>query len=274
MDATTKTADLRAAYPITSQHRAQFERDGYIRLSNVLSAETIAYYEPEITRKVIELNTMHLPMEERSTYNKAFLQIGNIWEKSDLVKELAFSPRLARIAADLMGVQAVRMYHDQALYKEGGGGITPYHADQYYWPLDSDRICTVWLPLQETPLEMGPLAFAVGSHRFEYGRDLEISDQSEEMLQRLLSERGYVLDEQAYTLGDASYHLGWTFHRAEPNRTEVPRRVMTIIYVDADMKLTEPINPNQVHEIEVLMPGLKTGDKLDTPLHPLLYDRR
>lgn len=43
---------------------------------------------------------------------------------------------------------------------ETGGGVTPWHADQYYWPLATDRSVTVWVPLQETPLPMGPLSFA------------------------------------------------------------------------------------------------------------------
>ena len=66
--------------------------------------------------------------------------------------------------AKLLGVAGVRLYHDQSLYKEPGGGITPAHADQYYWPLASDRIVTAWIPLQPVPEDMGPLAFYAGSH--------------------------------------------------------------------------------------------------------------
>ena len=38
--------------------------------------------------------------------------------------------------------KSVRLYHDQALFKEAGGGITPWHQDQHYWPLDTDRTIT------------------------------------------------------------------------------------------------------------------------------------
>ena len=80
----------------------------------------------------------------------------------------------------------MRLYHDQALYKEPSGGITPWHADQYYWPLNTDRCCTAWIPLQDTPLEMGPLAFSPGSHMVDLGRSLEISDQSEATIKEAL----------------------------------------------------------------------------------------
>ena len=175
---------LNTPYPLDPAAVRHFDDQGFVKLSGVLDPATVETYEPEITSKVIELNTQHLPLEERNTYGKAFLQVTNLWRHSRSVRELVFSRRLAGIAAALLGVRSVRLYHDQALYKEPGGGITPWHADQYYWPLSSDRTVTVWLPLQETPADMGPLAFAAGSHRFEFGRDLPISDASEIALQR------------------------------------------------------------------------------------------
>lgn len=48
----------------------------------------------------------------------------------------------------------MRIYHDQALYKEPGGGCTPWHADGYYFPLSSGKILTAWVPLQPVPKVM------------------------------------------------------------------------------------------------------------------------
>ncbi|HEX3815879.1 MAG TPA: phytanoyl-CoA dioxygenase family protein [Mycobacteriales bacterium] len=269
----TTEPELDQPYAVTAGDVELFDRQGFIRLPRVLSAETIAAYEPEITGKVIERNTMHLPLAERSTYAKAFLQVSNLWEHSEAVREFVLSRRLAQIAADLMGVEGVRLYHDQALYKEAGGGITPWHADQYYWPLDTDRVCTVWVPLQETPEEMGPLAFATGSHHFEFGRDLAISDESEARLQKALTEQHFPLSQVPYALGDVSYHQGWTFHRAEPNQSDIPRRVMTIIYMDADVRVSEPVNDNQRADLATWLPGAQIGAVPATRLNPELYRR-
>lgn len=271
--ATPAVPQLAESYPLPADARESFERDGFVRLPAVLTAETIAAYEPEITGKVIERNTMHVPLQQRSTYDKAFLQVENLWEHSAIVREFASSPRLARIAAELLGVEAVALYHDQALYKEAGGGITPWHADQFYWPFSSDRCCTVWVPLQDTPAPMGPLAFSTGSQAFSFGRDLGISDESEEQLQRALSAQGFPTHSAPFALGEVSYHLGWTFHRAEPNTTATPRRVMTVIYVDADMPITEPVNDNQRHDLARWMPGCVPGDTPSSPLNPELYRR-
>jgi len=272
-DGSDRRSELETPYELPPDAVSRYARDGFVRLPDVLSPETIAAYEPTITAKVIELNTMHLPLEERDTYHKAFLQVINLWEHSDRVREFVYSTRLARIAAELMEVDGVRIYHDQALYKEAGGGITPWHADQYYWPFASDKTCTVWVPLQETPLEMGPLEFSVGSHRFEFGRDLEISDHSEEVLQRELSAQGFPIFREPYALGEVSFHSGWTFHRAGPNTTSTPRRVMTIIYMDADIVVHEPVNDAQRNDLEGHLPGAKVGEVPDTPLTPVLYRR-
>ncbi|MEU6655688.1 phytanoyl-CoA dioxygenase family protein [Streptomyces sp. NPDC046900] len=252
---------------------ADFNRDGFVHLSGVLSPETIAQYEPTITSEVIRLNTQHVPLSERDTYGKAFLQVTNLWRENEKVKRLVFSKRLAGIAAKLIGVHAVRLYHDQALYKEPSGGITPWHADQYYWPLSSDRCLTIWLPLQETPLEMGPLAFARSSHNYSYNRDLPISDESEARLKQALAEQNFEDVVEPFALGDASFHRGWTFHHAGPNRDTVPRRVITVIYMDADIRVAEPTNDNQAGDRN-WMPGTQAGQVPDTPLNPVLYDSR
>lgn len=264
---------LTTPYEVPGGAAQTFERDGFVHLSAVLDPAVIEHYEPEITGQVIALNTMHVPMAERDTYSKAFLQVPNLWQHSAKVRELVFSSRLARIAAELMGVRGVRLYHDQALYKEPGGGITPWHADQYYWPLVGDRCCTIWLPLQDTPLPLGPLTFAQGSHRFSVGRDLAISDESEARMQKALAEQHFPIVEEPFALGDASYHQGWTFHHASPNVSDTARRVMTIIYVDADIEIAEPVNTAQVTDLAGWLSGKRPGEVADSELNPLLWAR-
>jgi ectoine hydroxylase-related dioxygenase (phytanoyl-CoA dioxygenase family) len=265
------TVEVDAPYALTPAQREDYARDGFVRLSTVFDAATLARFRPELSAQVALLNTLHRPMEERTTYEKAFLQVMNLWTRSEVARQFAFGKRLARIAAELMGVRGVRLYHDQALYKEPGGGHTPWHADQYYWPLASDRCCTAWVPLQETPLEMGPLAFSGGSHRVEVGRDLPISDESEAEMAAALDRAALPMVEEPFALGDVSFHSGWTFHRAGPNRTGRTREVMTVIYMDAEMRLASPRNRNQEIDWETWCPGAVVGERIETPLNPVLY---
>ena len=267
-----KALDLDSPYPLTDTQIAHYRKHGYVKLKNVLSPEVLAHYGPEITRLVKELNTQNVPMEERSTYNKAFLQIPNLWTHSEVVREFALGKRLGRIAAELMGVTGVRMYHDQALYKEPGGGFTPWHADQYYWPVSSDATVTAWIPLLALPREMGPLAFSPGTQRMSFGRDLGISDESEKKLSEVL--RDNPLDDGPFDLGEVSFHSGWLFHRAGANTSDKPREVMTIIYMDEDMRLIEPkTNAHKADRVQ-WCGGAEVGQIIDTPLNPVIWSGR
>jgi len=210
-------------------------------------------------------------MDSRDTYGKAFVQLFNLWLEDNLIKAFVFSKRMAKIAADLMQTEGVRMYHDQALFKEGGGGITPWHADQYYWPLKKEQKGKEWIPFQETPLEMGPLEFSAGSHRIGEGRELAISDESELVIQQRLRVTDFKHVIEPFDVGEVSFHSGWVFHRAGANSTDQMRKVMTVIYMDRDMKLKQPENENQVRDWNTWCPGAVVGEVINSPINPVLY---
>jgi len=265
--------DLDRPYALTERQIADFRRDGFIRLKDMFNADELRHYGEEITRLTIALNTQTLPLEERSTYDRAFLQVMNLWEQGGLAREFVFGKRLAGLAAALLQVDGVRLYHDQSLYKEPGGGFTPAHADQFYWPLASDRSITAWVPLQAVPMDMGPLAFYAGSQCEEFGRDLEISDESERAITANLDAQGFRVVDEPFALGEVSFHLGWTFHRAGPNRSAQPRSVMTVIYMDRDIRLKAPANKMQQADWERWCPGAVAGEIIDTPKNPVLFER-
>lgn len=265
-----KPADLEEIYPLSPEQIAFYQANGFIKLKQVLSAETLAYYRDLITEWVFKLNTLVKPMEERTTYERAFLQIMNLWRENEEIKRFVFSPKLARIAAHLMGVSGVRLYHDQALYKESSGGITPWHADQFYWPLASDKTCTVWIPLQETLMPMGPLAFAIQSQHATFGRDLAISDESEAILAEAMEK--YPIEESPFDLGEVSFHSGWTYHRAGANSSGVPRKVMTMIYMDKDIRVAPPANAFQENDWVTWLDRTPVGEVADGALNPILWE--
>lgn len=262
---------IATSYALTQEQIDFYQVNRFIKLKNVLSPEEISFYNKVISEKVEELNTEDTPMEERTTYGKAFLQLFNLWRQDDDIKSLVFHERIAKIASDLMQVKGVRLYHDQALFKEAGGGITPWHADQHYWPLESDKTITAWIPLQETPLNMGPLEFSSGSHEILDGRELSISDDSEEKIQKRLKVTDFKHVIEPFDVGEISFHSGWVFHRAGANQTNETRKVMTIIYMDKDMRLKKPSNSGQENDWETWCPGVEIGEVINSPINPILY---
>jgi len=266
-------AALSEPYSLSNPQRAAFREDGFIRLPQVFTPEVLAALEPAITADTLAHDSnAGVPLESRDTYGKAFIQVGNLWERCPEARSLTFSKRIARIAAELLDVRGVRLWHDQALYKEPSGGFTPWHADQQYWPMASGLCVTAWIPLHAVPLEMGPLAFARGSHRKRIGRELAISDESELLIQEAVREQGLVEVTEPYAAGDVSFHLGWTLHRAGPNTTALPRKVHTVIFMDIDMRLAKPKNAAQQFDHETWTPSTEIGEVMADPRNPVLFD--
>lgn len=264
-------AFLNTHFEINNQHIEFYQKNKFIKIKHVLSDEAIRHFNKVISKKVEELNNQSNPLEKRDTYGKAFLQLFNLWETDEEIKKLVFSKRIAGIASQLMKVDGVRLYHDQALFKEPGGGITPWHADQYYWPLASDKTITAWIPLQQTNCEMGPLEFSAGSHVITKGRNLSISDESEKQIQKTLRVTDFKHVIEPFDIGEISFHSGWIFHRAGANATQQMRKVMTIIYMDKEMRLKSPENDGQINDWKTWCPGAQVGEIINSPINPVLF---
>ena len=259
-------------YSLTSDDVQAFRENGYIHLVGVLPDDVLEYYEPIISKITQEHDpAAGVALEDKDLYGKAFIQLGNLWQHDAQVTELVFCKRLARLASELIGTQGVRLYHDQSLYKEPSGGITPWHVDQQYWPMDSSKSVTAWIPLQSTPLEMGPLCFGRGSHLKYIARDVKISDESERIIAQAIKKEKIIEIQEPYALGDVSFHSGWTLHRAGGNATEQPRKVHTVIYMDEQMRLRERRSQNQENDRISWCGDTADGGVIDGPLTPILY---
>ena len=274
MNATPESikAALDANYSVTPAQVKYFSENGFIKIKNIFDASVIDYMNIVISKEVDRLNNQQIPLEERDTYGKAFLQIMNLWTHTSAVKDIVFSKKIAQIATGLMQTTGVRLYHDQALFKEPKGGHTPWHADQYYWPLDTENTVTAWIPLQATPLNYGPLEFSAGSNRLTAGRDKQISDESQAFLEAELKNHKFEHVIAPFDIGEISFHRGWLYHRAGPNVSGNMRKVMTMIYMDKDTVLKTPENHNQQADWDTWCPGATVGQIVNTPLNPVLYE--
>jgi ectoine hydroxylase-related dioxygenase (phytanoyl-CoA dioxygenase family) len=131
-------------------------------------------------------------------------------------------------------------------------------------------VVTAWVPLQPVPAEMGPIGFYAGSHKLEFGRDLAISDKSEARISAEMEREGFALVDDSFELGEVSFHSGWTFHRAGLNMSDRPRSVVTIIYIDRDMRLAEPSSGQQADR-DAFCPGVEVGEVIDSPKNPVVW---
>lgn len=263
---------LDSDYALSDADKEAYRRDGHIVLRGVANDAEVDAYRPVLGNIVRELNYHSKPIEERDTYGKAFIQIGNLWQKSEQASRFTLARRFAKIAAELMGVERVRVYHDQALFKEPGGGHTPWHQDQIYWPLDTPNTITLWMPLVPITAEVGSMTFASGSHRLGYINKMLISDESHRTLKEFIAAKGYPLVSYgAMAAGDATFHAGWTLHSAPGNPSDTMREVMTIIYYADGTKVAEPDSNARKSDLQAWLPGCRPGELAVSPLNPLVY---
>lgn len=263
---------MESQYRVTEAQKNAFWRDGHILLRRLADKAEIEKYAPAIREAGYKYAQEKRPLEDRDTYHRAFLQITNLWRHDETVREFVFHKKFAQAAADLLGVERIRLYHDQALFKEPGGGFTPWHQDQYYWPLDTDKCITMWMPLSNITAEMGPVKFASGSHRRGPIGSLEISDESEAAYEQYILQNGSETAKADFMeAGDATFHLGWTVHGADSNLSrDKPREAMTIIYFGDGARISSLSNKNQKNDLDAWLDGKAEGEIADGPLNPVV----
>ena len=263
---------LASEFSIPVDQIRDYRETGHTLVRGLASAGEVAAYRKAISDLTFCSAEGRPPLAERDTYGKAFIQVTNLWRNSEDVARFVLARRFAQVAAELMGVPSVRLYHDQALFKEPGGGPTPWHQDQFYWPIESDRTITMWMPLVDASEEMGTMRFASGSGKEGYLGDMPISDESEAVFNTFLAERGFpIVRAGSMAAGDATFHSGWVLHGAPGNSSDACREVMTVIYYDASSRISPPKNAAQENDLAVWFPGRRPGDLADSEINPVVF---
>jgi ectoine hydroxylase-related dioxygenase (phytanoyl-CoA dioxygenase family) len=261
---------LNETYTLQAQQITDFQRNGHICLPAVYPQSALGEYRNAIVNWAEDFRKKQKPISERDTYGKAFLQMMNLLEEDAKNKEFVLAKRFGQLAADLLGVQKVRLYHDQALFKEAGGGHTPWHQDQFYWPLSTSKTVTMWMPLVDISEEMGMLTFASGTQHVKLP-PMPISDESEATIAKFVQDQGFpIAAQKTMRAGDATFHMGWTLHAAPANHSNTMREVMTIIFMDADAEVIEPQHENQEADRQRWLAAKEPGTRADSWLNPII----
>jgi len=256
---------------LTADVMQSYQENGFVMLRGLASRTEIDAYRPLIRETVSEKFERQEREGRKGGYGRFFTQVTNIWRLDQRLRALVFARRFAKVAADLMGVPGVRLYHDQALFKPAGGSATPWHQDQVYWPLDTIHTITLWMPLVDAPRDMGTMSFAAGSHRDGPLLNVAISAESQEQFDRLVRERRFPVVDFELSAGDATFHAGWTVHSSHPNTSDRTREVLAIIYYADGTRIMNPDSEYRRVDMEAFHPGQKPGELASSSLNPLLY---
>jgi ectoine hydroxylase-related dioxygenase (phytanoyl-CoA dioxygenase family) len=207
-----------------------FRRDGFVHAPAVLSADEVTRYQAAVDHAVeTRKRNDRRALGEKTPYEQSFIQCEYLWEDFPKVRALAFHPTIAGLAAALLGADAVRMWHDQALYKEAGGRETDAHQDHAYWPIEGLDAITAWTPLVDVDEQTGCMGYVAGTQ----GGDCEFVDIFNAPGSGKALEAKHQDNPPRFVpakAGDVIFHQARTVHMARANRSDRARRVYTCIY--------------------------------------------
>ena len=202
-----------------------------------------------------------------------FLSAEMVWLDNPLIREYVLSPRIARICAELLNVQGVRLYHDNVLSKEPGCGRTPWHYDDHHFPLDTHDVVTAWAPAQAIPMAMGPLAFAKPIDVYKLVEAVQF-DKSNTSYDRKVAEvfrdNNVAVDDSPFELGEVSFHHNLSFHTAQGNHTNRSRVILANTYYADGARVVD--SPTMVSgDWQKFMPGVGPGEVAASELNPVCW---
>ena len=188
-------------------------------------------------------------------------QCNAFWLNND-IRAVTTSPLLGAIGARFMGVDEVRLWHDQAVTKPGMGaggaavtaGNIGWHQDSGHWQCSSStNMCTAWVALQDTDLGNGAMRTIVGSHRWGCWRTAPTSAGPLEGLQARLSAQemsGAWIDEPCVLrAGEVSFHHCLTLHGSGPNVSDAPRLPMIAHMMPGDTSYRKHASSTTQHGV-------------------------
>jgi hypothetical protein len=261
--------ELITPYHVTKDQCLTFRRDGFIKLQNVLSGSAIVRLRHELLQLLNK--TFHITLKGNS--NNRFLSLEMMWLNNSLIRNYVLSPRIAKISADLLGVKSVRLYHDNALVKEPGCGRTPWHCDDYHFPLATQDVVTAWIPAQPIPVEMGPLAFAKPLSVFELVKDIKFNkfDTSyDKLVAETFRSNNVEIEAGPFEIGEVSFHHNRSFHTAARNRTTQNRVVLANTFFADGARVIE--QPTMVSgDWQKFIPGVGPGEIAASKLNPVCW---
>ncbi|MDB5056222.1 MAG: phytanoyl-CoA dioxygenase, partial [Bacilli bacterium] len=163
-------------YKISEQDRQVFERDGYWispKLIDDEQIERLRHAHERIWSGDYDGSAYPMGGNWVNRNPEALRKFDNGWWINDEVRNVVTDPFIGELSADLLGVDEIRLWHDQVIYKPNVGnketnvGNVGWHQDYGYWQCTStNNMMTVWIALQDTDLANGGMMTILGSHKW------------------------------------------------------------------------------------------------------------
>ena len=200
------------------------------------------------------------------------------WADATL-RRLATDPTIGAIAAKLMQVNVIRLWHDQLLYKPARKSAKEsanvgWHQDFAYWQSAQEpSLITAWVAFHDVDLSNGCMQMVPRSHKWGLLNAGNFFEQNMEQQKESMSvPEGERLTTVPIIMkaGQVSFHHALTIHGSGANISGEPRRSMAIHMMTGDTTYSgRPIGDG--HFNAKLMAG-RVGERFEGDAWPVLYN--
>eukprot|EP00730_Choanoeca_flexa_P017096 TRINITY_DN8190_c0_g1_i4.p1 TRINITY_DN8190_c0_g1~~TRINITY_DN8190_c0_g1_i4.p1 ORF type:complete len:306 (+),score=54.75 TRINITY_DN8190_c0_g1_i4:168-1085(+) len=220
-----------------SQLKDNFDRDGYVRVNNILEPALVVDYQKlydQFVSGVIDASRHRHDLgshnDPQASETENVLQV--MWP-SDYVELLVSGPLHARslaIAQHLLGGADIAFDFDMMIAKAPYTNTDiPWHQDEAYWlDMPDKRAVSCWTALDEARQDNGCMWFVPGSHH----GDLLPHERAKAGEHALKCTSDNVGEGVCVPLpaGSCTFHAGRTLHQTLGNTTQTQRRAYILNY--------------------------------------------
>jgi len=255
----------------------EFQEDGVVVLRGLFRdwVQPLAAGIDEVMRAPSPLERSYQPADGSAAFFQDYLN----WRRIAAFHAFVFDSPAASVAAQLMGSDHVRFFHDHILVKRPGNStVTPWHQDQPYYCVTGSQSVSFWTPLDPVARSV-TLECVAGSHRWNAagyrpkrfdGTPLYAEDSFEEVPD--INARRDELAIRAWDMepGDAVAFDFRVIHGAPANTSPTARRVFSTRWVGSDARFVSRGKSGSPPFPDLT---LTDGDPFDAPQFPIAWPR-
>ena len=105
-------------YVLSEEEIAYYRENGFLVIEDFLDPDELEEWRCAVDKAVLSRGEDVLQNDPRHFSNQnVFKQRLQLWMDNDRIKDLILDERIGKMAADLEGVDGIRIWHDQALIK-------------------------------------------------------------------------------------------------------------------------------------------------------------
>ena len=212
---------------LSTDEKAQFDRDGYIKNLPVFSTKGVAQLQTKFDEwsrripKEIDINRV------------------NMWHKaSRSFAQLCRTPVILDYVEDIIGPNFYQWGGQFFVKYPHDGSEVPWHQDSEYWPLSPKRTVTVWLAVYDTDSDNAAMQVIRGSHKM--GRFGHHINNAPNLVLSKEVDSDQIAAENIVTLnmraGEISLHDSRLIHGSGANRSDRRRCGITIRFCPTAVK--------------------------------------